>query len=258
MNKRRWGCMILIVMLLLTACGQATGSSEGQEVELTISAAASLQDSLEEIKSLYEKEHPNVQLNFNFGGSGALQQQISKGAPVDLFFSAAQDKFEVLEEEGKMSSDHSVELLQNELVLIVPKESELEIESLEDATEVETFAIGTPETVPAGAYAKETFTAMQLWEEIEPYVVFTKDVRQVLQYVETGNAEAGMVYKTDALSSDSVEVAASAPADTHTPIVYPVGVTEDAPNKETAIEFYEFLQTDEALEVFQDDGFTVS
>lgn len=265
MRKRFTLVGILLWMLIfMVACSSnesinQNSTAEGaEEVELTISAAASLKEALESIQQIYEEEHPEVTLQFNFGGSGSLQQQISQGAPVDLFFSAAEDKFDLLVEEGSIAEEDGLDLLGNELVLIVPKESESSIETFEDIVNIETISIGTPETVPAGQYAQESLENMGIWEDVEPNVVYAKDVRQVLSYVETGNVDAGVVYKTDALVSDDVEIVASADPATHTPIIYPVGLIKDSDQYEAATTFYEFLQTDNALKVFEDYGFTIN
>ena len=186
-----------------------------------------------------------------------MQQQISQGAPVDLFFSAAEDKFDLLVEEGTIAKEDGLDLLGNELVLVVPKE-DLSIKGFEDLVkaEVDKISIGTPETVPAGKYAKESLENMDIWKDVESKVVYAKDVRQVLSYVETGNIDAGIVYKTDALVSDKVEIVASADPATHTPIIYPVGIIKDSEHYEAAKDFYEYLQNDDALKVFEKYGFT--
>ena len=209
------------------------------------------------IQNTYQEEHPEVTLKFNFGGSGSLQQQISQGAPVDLFFSAAEDKFDVLVEEGNIAKEDGVDLLGNSLVLVVPKENQ-SIKSFEDLAkaEIDKISIGTPETVPAGKYAKESLEKTDIWKDVESKVVYAKDVRQVLSYVETGNVAAGIVYKTDALVSDKVNIVATADPETHTPIIYPVGIIKDSKNYEAAKEFYSYLQSDDALKVFQEYGFT--
>lgn len=257
--------MFLIVFLLLAACSNEENKEEGTEqkstepVELTISAAASLKDAMEEIQHTYKEKHPEVMLNFNFGGSGSLQQQISQGAPVDLFFSAADDKFDLLVEEGLIAKEDGADLLSNELVLIVPKEGQVVIQSFQDLAKdtVSQLSIGTPETVPAGKYAKESFEKVGIWNDVEPKIVFAKDVRQVLSYVETGNVQAGVVYKTDALTSDKVTIVASADSASHSPIIYPVGVIKDSKHYEAAKEFYAFLQSEKILKVFEDYGFTI-
>jgi molybdate transport system substrate-binding protein len=186
-----------------------------------------------------------------------LQQQISQGAPVDLFFSAAEDKFDLLVEKGNIAKEDGVDLLGNSLVLVVPK-GDQSIKGFEDLkkAEVEKISIGTPETVPAGQYAKESLEKMDAWKDVESKVVFAKDVRQVLSYVETGNVDAGIVYKTDALVSDKVEIVASADPATHTPIVYPAGIIKDSDHYEAAKDFYKYLQSGDALKVFEKYGFT--
>lgn len=247
---------ILILVGLLAACGNEEKNPQVKEpIELTISAAASLQDALEELKTTYENEHDTIKILYNFGGSGALQQQILQGAPADLFFSAAEDKFDALIEKEMIDSKQGMDLLANELVLIVPKKNDRQIQSFEDLKQAGKIALGTPETVPAGQYGVETLKNMQLWESLESKVVYTKDVRQVLTYSETENVDAGIVYKTDALVSDKVEVVATAEDQTHTPIIYPVGVIKNSKHVQEAEDFYRFLQSDEAMEVFKKYGF---
>jgi molybdate transport system substrate-binding protein len=261
MQKRSRVVSILFFFLLLTvACSNNDGTDQvqaEQNVDLTISAAASLSEVMNVIQEAYEEKHPEVTLQFNFGGSGSLQQQISQGAPTDLFFSAAEDKYDVLVEEGIIAEEDGVDLLQNELVLIVPKENPA-VDRFEDLVrdEIDTVSMGTPETVPAGKYAKESLEQIGIWEEMESKVVYAKDVRQVLSYVETGNVDAGIVYRTDALNSDEIEIVESADPDTHSPIIYPVGVIKNSDQYEVATQFYEFLQSEEAVKVFEEYGFT--
>lgn len=257
--------ILFFVLMLTAACGnnesteQPSGKEEAQSpVELTISAAASLKDAMDVIKKNYEVQYPETTLQFNFGASGSLQQQISQGAPADLFFSAAEDKFDLLVEEGAIAAEDGIDLLGNSIVLVVPKGNST-IQSIEDLAKGEDgqkISIGTPETVPAGKYAQESLKNMGIWKDIESKIVFAKDVRQVLSYVETGNVEAGMVYKTDAAVSDKVDIVASADASTHTPIIYPVGIIKDSKQYEAAKQFYEYLQSDEAIKVFEEYGFT--
>ncbi|MBB6447110.1 molybdate ABC transporter substrate-binding protein [Bacillus benzoevorans] len=235
-------------------------ASESKEkvknVELTISAAASLKDAMDVIQQTYQEEHPEVRLKFNYGASGSLQQQISQGAPVDLFFSAAEDKFDLLVEEGVITKGDGMDLLGNSLVLVVPK-ADRSIKAFEDLAkaDVKKISIGTPETVPAGKYAQESLEKIGIWKDVKSKVVYAKDVRQVLSYVGTGNVAAGIVYKTDALVSDKVEIAAAADPATHTPIVYPAGIIKDSKQYEAAKEFYKYLQSNAALKVFEEYGF---
>ncbi|WP_336783129.1 molybdate ABC transporter substrate-binding protein [Paenibacillus illinoisensis] len=239
----------------------STGNTEPQEtVELTISAAASLTDAMKEIETGYELAHPSVELNFNFGASGALQQQIEQGAPADIFVSAATKNMNALVDENLIAASDQKNLLQNSLVAIVPAGSENAVSSEQDLTadSVKTVAIGIPESVPAGTYAKEALTKAKLWDQLESKLVQGKDVRQVLQYVETGNADAGFVYKTDALTSDQVEIAFEVNKNSYTPAHYPVGIIEGTKHRTEAEQFYAYLQTPEVLDVFAKYGFSVS
>ena len=129
MSKRLYLFISILVLILLFGCSNENSASDQgkQKVELTISAAASLQNALTDIEKNFEKDHANIDLKFNFGASGALQQQIKQGAPVDLFFSAAEDKFDELVTEGQIDQKQGVDLVGNELVLIVPKDTKKSI-----------------------------------------------------------------------------------------------------------------------------------
>ncbi|MHC0036633.1 molybdate ABC transporter substrate-binding protein [Pseudoneobacillus sp. C159] len=250
---------IAMILLILSGC-TAKDDRENQkasekQVELTVSAAASLQNALDEIKANFEEEYSNVKIFFNFGASGALQQQIAQGAPVDLFFSAAEDKFDALLEKGLINPGQGIDLVGNELVLVVPKDGDQAIKAFEDLPKAKKVSIGTPETVPAGKYAKETLENIQVWPSLEDKVVYAKDVRQVLTYVETNNIDAGIVYKTDALISSKVDIVATAPETAHAPIIYPVGMIKKSSHKKEAQLFYEYLQKDESIKVFEKYGF---
>lgn len=226
-----------------------------EKVELTVSAAASLQDALTGIKADFEQEHPNIILNFNFGASGALQQQISQGAPVDLFFSAAKDKFQKLVQDGLIEKKNGTDLVGNDLVLVVPKGSNKGIKTFEDLTKADKVALGIPESVPAGQYGKETLDRLNVWKTIEGKIVYAKDVRQVLTYVETNNVEAGIVYKTDALTSQKVNIVATAKDNTHDPIIYPIGVIKNSTHHQEAKLFYDYLQNNKSMKAFEKYGF---
>ncbi|PYY30825.1 Molybdenum ABC transporter periplasmic molybdate-binding protein [Paenibacillus illinoisensis] len=238
----------------------SAANTEPQEtVELTISAAASLTDAMKEIETNYELAHPYIELNFNFGASGALQQQIEQGAPADIFVSAATKNMNALVDENLIASADQKNLLQNSLVTIIPAGSENAVSNEQDLTadSVKTVAIGIPESVPAGTYAKEALTNASLWDQLESKLVQGKDVRQVLQYVETGNADAGFVYKTDALTSDQVKIAFEVDKNSYTPANYPVGIIEGTKHRTEAEQFYAYLQTPEVLDVFAKYGFSV-
>ncbi|KZZ82661.1 MULTISPECIES: molybdate ABC transporter substrate-binding protein [Bacillaceae] len=246
--------MLMASMAAIIALSGCSSSAEKGKTELTVSAAASLKDVLTELQKDFNKKHPSIQVSFNYGGSGALQQQISQGAPADLFFSAAEDKFDVLQEEGKIDKQHATDLVGNEIVLITSKDSK--IGAFQNLDQLKgTFAMGTPESVPAGHYAKETLSNLDLWDSLKEKVVYGKDVRQVLNYVETGNAEAGIVYKTDASASKNVKVAAVPPEGSHSAIIYPLGILKETRHPEEAEKLYTYLTSKQAMKTFQKYGF---
>ncbi len=247
--------IILFTALALFISGCADDRATNQ-TELTISAAASLREVMEETGQLYMKQNPGIKIVYNFGGSGSLAQQITQGAPVDLFISAAEDKFDYLYSKKLLHQEHSVRLLRNELVLITQKDSK-DIMSAESLTNdnIERIAIGTPESVPAGMYGKQALLSLQLWDELEEKIIPAKDVRQVLSYVETGNVDAGFVYKTDALISDKIRIIPLNGKVLHDPIVYPVGVVAGTEHLSESIDFFDFLKGQEAMKVFKKYGF---
>ncbi|WP_166512294.1 molybdate ABC transporter substrate-binding protein [Desulfallas thermosapovorans] len=243
---------MFILLLVLTGCGDNDSS---EKINLTVSAAASLQDAAREIEQVYTRENPNVTLTYNFASSGALQKQIEEGAPVDLFISAGQSQMDALEEKGLIIEDSRSDLLGNELVLIAGKDSPLSGFDELTGDQVNKISIGAPESVPAGKYAREALTGMGLWDAIQPKLVLAKDVRQVLTYVETGNVDAGLVYHSDALMGDNIKVLAAAPADTHKPIVYPMAIIKNTKQQAATEAFMNFLDGPEAREIFARYGF---
>ncbi|MBB6730419.1 molybdate ABC transporter substrate-binding protein [Cohnella zeiphila] len=260
MKKLGVGALLAAATLALAGCGGSSSSSDPKETtELTVSAAASLTDALTEIQKTYEADHPNVKLTFNFGGSGTLEQQIEQGAPSDLFLSAADKNMDALVGKGLIEDGKHAELLENELVVVVPADGGASIGALADLAqdEVKKVAIGIPESVPAGSYAQEALTAAGLWDQVRSKTVQAKDVRQVLQYVETGNTDAGFVYKTDALTSDKVKVAFAVDPASYTKASYPIGIVKATKHEAEAEDFYEYLQSKDALDVFVKFGFSL-
>jgi molybdate transport system substrate-binding protein len=255
----QWPVSTLIVLALI-AGGSLRGNSSPQagKVDLTVSAAISLKDALDEATQLYTKENPNVTIAANYGASGTLQLQIEQGAPVDLFISAAPKQMDALEAKGLLLAGTRLDLVGNELALIVPKDSSLGIASFQDLkrASVKRVALGEPATVPAGQYAKEVLTSLGIYDAVNSKAILAKDVRQVLTYVETGNVDAGIVYATDALSSPKVKVVATAPPKSHSPIVYPAAVIKASVNPAAARAFLSFLSSPRGLAIFQKYGFT--
>ncbi|MGF1479946.1 MAG: molybdate ABC transporter substrate-binding protein [Cyanophyceae cyanobacterium] len=231
---------------------QATPSTQ-----LTVSAAASLQEAMEGIKPLYQKAYPETEIIYNFASSGSLQRQIEQGAPVDVFISAAPQQMDSLEDRGLLLSETRRDLLQNQMVLIVPPGNKSSLnDDFADLTtkELTTIALGEPESVPAGKYAQEVLTSYNIADAVNSKAVYGTDVRQVLNYVATANADAGIVYRTDAQGS-AVEIVATAPENTHSPVIYPIAVIQDSDNPEAATELVEFLATPAAQAVFEEHGF---
>lgn len=248
---------IVFIAVLTLLAGCSSNNNDDNPVELTISAAASMKDALTEIQTEFEKEHPSINLFFNFGSSGALQKQIKQGAPVDLYISASKEKFAQLVNDGLIDSKDGNPLVSNQLVLIVSKQTTLHIKTFNDLINIgETkIAIGIPGVVPAGSYAKESLETMGLWEPLKEKLIQAKDVRQVLTYVETGNVDAGIVYATDAMVSSEVTLVASAPFNTHSPIVYFSGTIKDSPYYTKVQQFYQYLQEEDAMTIFKKYGF---
>lgn len=257
-RKGRLAVLSAALLLALSACGNDGGNAGGEPVALTISAAASLTDALTEIRKTYEGEHEGVKLSFNFGASGALQQQIEQGAPADLFLSAAAKNMNALVGKKLIEDDAHTNLLTNALVVVTPKDGQA-VASLADLSgdAFKQIAIGIPESVPAGGYAKEALENAGLWDSLAGKTVQGKDVRQVLQYVETGNVDAGFVYKTDALTSKDVTVALEVDPSTYEPIAYPIGIVKATKHEKEARAFYDYLQSKDAKDVFAKYGFTM-
>jgi len=243
----------LVVVLRLVAPLLAAANPN-----LLVSAAASLKDVMEEIQPLYQKKQPNVNLTFNFGASGALLQQIEQGAPADIFISAAKRQMDTLDQKGALVPGTRTNLANNKLVLIVPKDSRAvtSFTSLKQP-EIKRIAIGEPRSVPAGQYAEQVLQKLNLWNDVKPKLVFANNVRQVLAAVESGNADAGMVYITDAKISNKVKVVVAADDSYHSPIIYPIAVLKSSKNVNEAKAFVQYLSSQEAKGVLQKYGFIV-
>ncbi len=223
---------------------------------IVVSLAASLRQPVEILKPAWSKAHPDIELALNFGASGALQQQIEQGAPVDVFLPASPKQMDALEAAGRIIPQTRINLLTNRLVLITPAIS-AGIMSFEELRQprVRLVALGDPASVPAGEYGRQVLQSLALWDAIKPKLILAKDVRQVLSYIETGNADAGIVYASDAAASRRVRIAAEAPPGSHAPVLYPVAVLRDAKNPEGARAFIGFLRSPAAQRVFREQGF---
>ena len=288
MKKKLAMMLIVMTALGLAACGQGsteepaadtdaevktetvpqtesvaeTEAEAGADISgtVTLAAAASLEKSFtEELIPMFEAQYPNVEVQGTYDSSGKLQSQIEAGAGVDVFFSAALKQMDALKEEGYIAEDASVDLLENRIALIVPTGKEEGYSSFEDIVNADMAAIGDPESVPAGQYGKEALENLNLWGEVENKLSLGTNVTEVLNWVAEGSADAGIVYATDAASrADKVTVVAEAPEGSVSKVIYPVAALKEAPNKEAADAFMEFLQTADALAVFEKAGFTIN
>jgi molybdate transport system substrate-binding protein len=224
--------------------------------ELKISAAVSLSEAMTEIVTLYEKEHGGKP-QLNFGGSNALARQIKAGAPCDVFLSADEATLNQLREENLLHENSVTKLLGNSLVVITPASSPLQVSSAADlaSPSIKRLALGDPAAVPAGVYARRWLEARKQWDAVSGKVVATENVRAALTAVASANAEAGVVYRTDAMISKEVRVAYVVPADQVPPIIYPVAATKSSPDPGRAIRFISFLKSKPVLSVFEKHGF---
>lgn len=230
---------------------QAASSSE-----LVISAAASMQKVLQEIRTLYNQQHPQAKIVFNFGSSGSLQHQIEQGAPVDIFISAASRQMNYLDHKQLIVSETRQNLVKNQMVLVVPKNS-WTINSFADLAHnsVEQIALGEPKSVPAGEYAQEILNSLNIVDAVKSKAVYGKDARQVFNYVATGNTDAGIVYRTDALNTEQVKTIEIAPEATYSDIVYPVAIVKESQNIKAAQQLLQFLFDSKVQAIFKRHGF---
>jgi len=257
---RRAFVALLLLGLAAAPAFPAGSQPQPQKTDLTVSAAISLKDALDEIKQAYHGQHPEVTIATNYGASGTLELQIEQGAPVDVFISAAPKQMDDLAAKGLLLEGTRRDLVRNEVVLIVPKDSGAGVNSFQDLLKpgVKKVALGEPMAVPAGKYAQEVLTKLGVYDKVSTKAVLAKDVRQVLTYVEMGDADAGIVYKTDALTSQKVRVVAEAPANSHSPVLYPAAVIKDSKNRGAAQAFENFLGSPKAQAIFQKYGFTIA
>ena len=260
--KKRLAVVMLAGSLAagLTA-GNVQAASEDASGDLYVFIAASLSNAMEELQTDFNKEYPDVNVIYNADSSGTLQTQIEEGARCDIFFSAADKQMNALVDEKLAEKDTVVDLLENKVVLIKPKGGETKVTGFENITDAANIALAG-EDVPVGQYAREIFTNMGIMDKVnEMEINEGKNVTDVLASVSEGSNEIGIVYATDAASvADKVDIIAEAPAGSlETPVLYPVGLTEDAEASESeaaaADAFLAYLQTDDALKVFEEYGF---
>ena len=244
-----------------TTAEETTAAASGEETEILVAAAASLKNAYEDkLIPMFEEANPGVTVKGTYDSSGKLQTQIEEGLEADVFMSAAKKQMTALDEEGMIASDTIVNLLENKIVLIVPTGSDSKMDSFEKIGDAASIALGDPESVPAGQYAKEALTNLNVWDSIQDKVSFGTNVTEVLNQVAAASADAGIVYATDAASkADQVTVVAEAPEGSlEKKVIYPVAVVKATAHEDAAKAFVDFLQTPEAIAVFESYGFVAA
>ena len=240
---------------------KAEAKADLGEQSILVAAAASLKNAYEdELIQMFEEQYPGVTVEGTYDSSGKLQTQIEEGLEADVFMSAATKQMKALDEEGMIASDTIVNLLENKIVLIVPTGSDSKMDSFEKIGDAASIALGDPESVPAGQYAKEALTNLNVWDSIQDKVSFGTNVTEVLNQVAAASADAGIVYATDAASkADQVTVVAEAPEGSlEKKVIYPVAVVKATAHEDAAKAFVDFLQTPEAIAVFESYGFVAA
>ena len=237
----------------------AEKSTKAESEEILIAAAASLKNAYEEdLIPKFQEKYPQITVKGTYDSSGKLQTQIEEGLAADVFMSAAVKQMKALDEGGWIASETVVDLLENKIVLIVPAGQEEGITAFEEIVKADSIALGDPESVPAGQYAREALLRLGLWEDVSAKASFGTNVTEVLNQVAEASADAGIVYATDAADmADKVSVVAQAPeAGLSDKVIYPVAVVKGTAHREAADCFVKFLTSQEAIEVFQSYGFT--
>lgn len=225
---------------------------------IMVAAAASLEKTYtEKLIPMFKEKYDWITVEGTYGSSGNLQTQIEEGLGADIFMSAATKQMDALKEKSLVDADSIVELLENKIVLIIPSTSTSDMAEFADIIKANTIALGDPESVPAGQYAKEALTSLGLWDQVEPKLTLGTDVTQVLSWVAEASADAGVVYATDAASNNNVKVIKEAPEGSLAQkVIYPVGMVSASAEKDAAQLFLDFLSSEEALTVFEEYGFT--
>ena len=251
---RLLGCARAVAVAVAVVCvlGACSGGSERSEI--LVLAAASLADVMEEVEGEFERDG-NGEVSFSYGGSQSLARQIIGGAPADVFVSAGGSPMDELRQEGLISGEPA-ELFGNALV-VATRSLDVSPESLAELVGQGgvRIAMADPELAPAGRYARQALASVGLWEPSSGSLVFAPDVRAALAYVQSGNVDAAIVYRTDAAAVQGVHALDIVPVGSHARIVYPAAVVGQSSNQVLAARFVEFLLAPEAQAIFRRHGF---
>lgn len=244
-------------LLGLLLAGNLHPSAYAQQNELVVGAAISLKEAFTKLGEAYERR-TGTKVTFTFGASGVLEKQIEAGAPMDVFASAAEEEMDELQAENMIDRATRADFARNTLVLVIPTNSNLHLQSLSGLTHssVTKIAVGDPKTVPAGQYAQQLLRKLHLWEKLESRLVLAENVRQVLEYVARGEVDAGIVYATDTpIAQGRVQIAARAPDNAYGPILYPLAVVRGSAHAQAAKGFVELVTSPEGTQVLMQHGF---
>jgi molybdate transport system substrate-binding protein len=249
-------CTTLRRMLLSLALLSSSLGFGVQAAEITVSAAASLTNAFKEIGKAYTKLNADTRVLFNFGASGQLVQQLSRGAPVDVLATADLESMDRAESQRLIQPSSRANFAANSLIVVVPGDSPLQLGTLADLAkpQVQRIALGTSESVPAGRYAKAALEKAGLWEELKPRFIYTQNVRQSLDYVFRGEVDAGFVYMTDAAVSP-VKVRTALEVAVDRPILYPIAKTKGFGNERRALDFIAFVRSPAGQAILAKYGF---
>jgi molybdate transport system substrate-binding protein len=258
LSKRVWIAAVLVLSGAAVLALGVGGATAVPSVELNVYAAASLTDAMQQIAIAYKKA-TGVKISLNLGASSALARQIEERAPADVFLSADEAKMNELEQRGFVLKGTRRSLLSNTLVIVVPTDSRLKIASAQDLAggQVKAISLCEPQTVPAGIYAQEYLRKIHVWDRVVKKLVPTENVRAALAAVESGNVEAGIVFKTDASVSKMVKVAVEIPAAEGPAISYPVAVLSGSAKVGAARRLVAYLESPAGLEIFRKYGFLI-
>lgn len=245
------------VLCSVLTCGLFFNGAVFANDAVTVYAAASLTNVINDLNAIYEKKQ-KTEVKTSYAGSSTLAKQIEAGAPADIFISADMQWMDYLQNKQMVAATDRVNLLGNRLVLIRPKDQPLKIK-IEKTFDISTvlqgkLCTGDTKSVPVGKYAKQALTSIGWWDEVRPRLVETEDVRAALNFVARGECQLGIVYATDAAISKNVLVAGVFPENSHSAIIYPVGLIKK--NAES-MKYYKFIQSPEAKTVFKKYGFSV-
>lgn len=242
------------ILLFLVAALNVSGVSLA--ATLMVSAASSLTEVFKELRQQFELEYPSIRLTLNFGASGALLQQMSKGAPVDIFATADQETMNTAQKLGLLAANNRRDFARNKLVLIAPIANKIPLQRLEHLTKdsIQRIALGNPESVPVGRYAKRALEAAQLWNRLKSKWIMTQNAKQSLDYVSRGEVDAGFVFATDAaLMKDKIKIVCEAPLDQA--ITYPIAQTAHSVRSQEGLLFLNFVTSSAGRAILSRYGF---